>query len=335
LPNILIAVPSITVFANLNSELGFNTVAWNIIKGLRQYGFEVEGKPINGDIKREKGLVIGDLGALIMMSGSVNELYGYIVVEGPVNRHIDLVEKAMEKAVAIAVPSKFVASELIRFRRDIAIIPHGIDLKRYECDNTEKWFDLGIVVSYPHYERTIALRKGIDYYLDVLINTNYSAVATYGFIHLLKYIADDAKIQLVIDRLNAILPHTSDPKLIYCKSKILLWLSRSEGFGLPPLEAMASGTPVIYTDAPAHNEHTCCFRVRTRLNGTIDLPSEGMYKYIPYSYYNYEIVNFNELIETINYAIAHYNEYADEARRIAQQYDVQQMIDGIVSLIKK
>jgi hypothetical protein len=60
-----------------------------------------------------------------------------------------------------------------------------------------------------------------------------------------------------------------------------------------------------------------------------------MYKYIPYSYYNYEIVNFNELIETINYAIAHYNEYADEARRIAQQYDVQQMIDDIVSLIKK
>ena len=40
------------------------------------------------------------------------------------------------------------------------------------------------------------------------------------------------------------------------KSKFLLWTSSIEGFGLPPLEAMAVGTIPIYSDVPAHNEFT-------------------------------------------------------------------------------
>ena len=334
--SIINAVPSITVFANLNNKLGFGTVAWYIIKGLELYGFDVEAKPIDVSIKRSRGLVIGDLGALLMMADSVDELYGYVVVEGPVNRHLDLVEKAMSKAVAVAVPSEFVASELIRFRRDVVVVPHGIDLNRYKCGGSEKWFDLGIVVSYPHYHKAIALRKGIDYYAYVLSSTSYSAVSTYGFLHLLKYVIKDKKYRkVVMDRLNAVVPHTSDPRLVYCKSKVLLWLSRSEGFGLPPLEAMASGTPTVYTDAPAHNKHTCCFKVRTVLRGVIDLPSRGMYRFVPYSYYNYEIADMDELLNTVDYAVSHYSEYSDEARRVAEQYDVQQMVEGIVSLIKK
>jgi len=41
---------------------------------------------------------------------------------------------------------------------------------------------------------------------------------------------------------------------IIARSKYLLHLSGSEGFGMPPLEAMAVGTPVIYLDRPAVNE---------------------------------------------------------------------------------
>ena len=45
------------------------------------------------------------------------------------------------------------------------------------------------------------------------------------------------------------------------QSKYLLWLSKAEGFGLPPLEAMILGVPVIYSDAPAHNEFCIGFKI--------------------------------------------------------------------------
>jgi len=41
---------------------------------------------------------------------------------------------------------------------------------------------------------------------------------------------------------------------LIAKSKYLLHLSGSEGFGMPVLEAMAVGVPVVYLDRPAHNE---------------------------------------------------------------------------------
>jgi len=40
----------------------------------------------------------------------------------------------------------------------------------------------------------------------------------------------------------------------YQHSDALLFPSVAEGFGLPPLEAMASGCPVLVSDMPAHNE---------------------------------------------------------------------------------
>ena len=37
-------------------------------------------------------------------------------------------------------------------------------------------------------------------------------------------------------------------------AEALLFPSISEGFGYPPVEAMAAGCPVLATDLPAHNE---------------------------------------------------------------------------------
>jgi len=38
------------------------------------------------------------------------------------------------------------------------------------------------------------------------------------------------------------------------RARFLIQLSRAEGFGMPPAEAMSVGTPVIYSDVAAHNE---------------------------------------------------------------------------------
>ncbi|HVU61365.1 MAG TPA: glycosyltransferase family 1 protein [Mycobacteriales bacterium] len=55
-----------------------------------------------------------------------------------------------------------------------------------------------------------------------------------------------------------IVGHASDPDLValLTGAKALLYPSRYEGFGLPPLEAMACGTPAIVSDIPALREST-------------------------------------------------------------------------------
>lgn len=42
--------------------------------------------------------------------------------------------------------------------------------------------------------------------------------------------------------------------VVYSLAKILCYVSYEEGFGLPPLEAMASGIPIVVSDIDVHNE---------------------------------------------------------------------------------
>jgi len=69
---------------------------------------------------------------------------------------------------------------------------------------------------------------------------------------------------------------------LYRAATYFVATSHSEGFGLLPLESMASGTPTIYVDSRAQNEHSVGWRVP--VNGEAWEPShwELIYKYFLY-----------------------------------------------------
>jgi hypothetical protein len=50
---------------------------------------------------------------------------------------------------------------------------------------------------------------------------------------------------------------------VLARARFLVFLSQGEGFGMPPLEAMSVGTPVVYSDVPAHNGFCVGLPVRT------------------------------------------------------------------------
>lgn len=79
------------------------------------------------------------------------------------------------------------------------------------------------------------------------------------------------------------------------KSRFFLWTSFAEGFGLPPLEAMAVGCVPIYTDVPAHNEF--CIGIK--------IPSKGMFKSACYGTRIYKwIIDKKDVEETVKYALS-------------------------------
>lgn len=63
------------------------------------------------------------------------------------------------------------------------------------------------------------------------------------FIPDLPQYAKDLEIEPYLQWLGAV--DEEDKPSIYRLAKVMVWPSRYEGFGLPPLEAMASGTPVV------------------------------------------------------------------------------------------
>jgi len=124
------------------------------------------------------------------------------------------------------------------------IIPRPINpiLFNYKTDYNNTTFDI-ITIG----RHCICDRKNLRLQRDVFLKLNFrycviSDVWMPNRPNLVQYnfgsITDEQKAQLL------------------SKSKFLLWTSSIEGFGLPPLEAMAVGCVPIYSDVPSHNEFT-------------------------------------------------------------------------------
>ena len=99
----------------------------------------------------------------------------------------------------------------------------------------------------------------------------------------------------------------SDIELVstYNASKILVFLSKSEGFGYPPLEAMACGIPVITTP---------CLEYVTHLNNAYVLDKD---------------YNISDVLEAVKLLLKNdelYYRLVENGRSTAKKFDFQKVV---------
>jgi mannosyltransferase len=138
------------------------------------------------------------------------------------------------------------------------VIPHGIDLDGFAPPEDRPSTRELLVGCFGR----VREQKGTDLFVDAMIALlpNYpdgSAVICGRVTADHRAFADDLEQRIEAARLSdriRFLGEVDDIKPWYQKVSLYVAPSRNEGFGLTPLEAMASGTPVVATDAGAYAE---------------------------------------------------------------------------------
>jgi glycosyltransferase involved in cell wall biosynthesis len=174
--------------------------------------------------------------------------------------HRKVIRRATATADAIVVPTEAVAADLARFAPGPArvhVIGHGVaDALRVAPRPdvvAEAVARLGLPPSYVLAVGTVEPRKGLDVLVEAMTAVDLPLVvvgpAGWGDVDL-GVLAE--RYGLPTDRIYP-LGRVSDVDLavVLRRAAVLAAPSRAEGFGLPVLEAMAAGVPVVHSDAPA------------------------------------------------------------------------------------
>jgi alpha-1,3-rhamnosyl/mannosyltransferase len=186
---------------------------------------------------------------------------------GPLYERI--VSESIRRANLVTVPSLSVKADILRFVNDVSeerirVIACGIDdvfQPRKAAEVAPVLRRLGIPTPYVLYLGTLDPRKNLAVLLDAFAtlvaggrpehlvlggaagwspNELSSHIARHGLetrIHLPGYIAE------------------ADLPFVYAEAALFVYPSLLEGFGFPPLEAMAAGVPVIASDTSSLREN--------------------------------------------------------------------------------
>jgi len=160
--------------------------------------------------------------------------------------HRAQVSRAASEAALVVVPTLAVADELRRHvtLRELLVVGEGVSADlALPADASERAARMQLPERYLLTVATLEPRKGLDVLLEALRELpdlpllcvgqpGWGGVEVTGARALGR--VPDADLAVLLDRATA-----------------LVVPSRAEGFGLPLLEAMAAGTPVITSDAPA------------------------------------------------------------------------------------
>jgi glycosyltransferase involved in cell wall biosynthesis len=168
--------------------------------------------------------------------------------------HRRTIRRATRSASTVVVPTQAVADELRRHApgpAPVRVIGHGVPeaLLRMPSEPDRVVAELDLPDAYVLAVGTVEPRKG----LDVLLN----AMALPGAPNLPLVIAGPrgwGEVELAADGVPVrVLGRITDEQLavVFRRASVFAMPSRAEGFGLPLLEAMALGVPVVHSDAPA------------------------------------------------------------------------------------
>ncbi|HEX6352487.1 glycosyltransferase family 1 protein [Actinophytocola sp.] len=177
--------------------------------------------------------------------------------------HQSAIRRAAERANAIVVPTAAVAEELARYASGpatVAVVPHGVpEVFCKPMDPNEAALRAGrlrLPETYVLAVGTLEPRKGLDLLVQAMAQQHAPELPLvvvgprgWGQVDLFELAAEynfPAKRLHVLGRID-----DEDLSAVLRRASVLAVPSRAEGFGLPVLEAMAVGTPVVHTDVPA------------------------------------------------------------------------------------
>ncbi len=168
--------------------------------------------------------------------------------------HRAMGERAAADADVVLVPTAAVADELARHvhLRRVEVVGEGVgpDVGAVPPDAEDRAARLRLPEEYALVVGTLEPRKGLDVALAATAGAGWPGLplvvvgpSGWGEIRLP---ADDPDRVRLLGRVS-----DADLAVAYARAAVVLVPSRSEGFGLPVLEAMTHGVPVVTSDAPA------------------------------------------------------------------------------------
>lgn len=163
-------------------------------------------------------------------------------------RHRQWLRRNVRSCAALITPTEATRADVLTLHPEaealVRVVPNGFDAAVWEAARREPENPPYVVMVGTGKNRRMARKKGLDVALDVWRRGLVPAGVTLVLVGrpALPLVAGvEARADLTDGRLRHLVAGAS----------ALLYPSRSEGFGYPPLEALAAGVPVVASDVPA------------------------------------------------------------------------------------